>query len=384
MSLKFDTKQKILLSFKERGVLWVTKLSEILWITRPTLYKYLKYFIEKWEIEKFWKSSHVKYFLSSLIKNKVNIRKKDFLQKINKEKTSPSMDWMTFILNKDKTIQAIMDWWKIIDQSKVNRDNFFKNTSFKTQRIILEYFWKLSSDWNILEWFNGFLKWCFERKLNPVKKSEDFIKIFNLIENSQNNCWLLDAKDWFWKHFENVYLDEIYYTDQYIWWEFWRWKLAEKTFHSKTSQNKQLIADSIREIIWKLSCTILKWDYDAIAITPWSIDRKNQLLNFLQKEVEQFWLPFVNIIKYYPNDIPVAQKSLKKTNERIQNARNTIFIDDENTRNYKKVFLIDDFVWSWSTLNETACKLKEEWVEFVTWFAFVWNLDLKYEVINEV
>jgi predicted amidophosphoribosyltransferase len=46
--------------------------------------------------------------------------------------------------------------------------------------------------------------------------------------------------------------------------------------------------------------------------------------------------------------------------------------------------LIDDFVWSGSTLNETAKKLKEEWVLIVDWFAFVWNLNLKYEVINEV
>lgn len=89
-------------------------------------------------------------------------------------------------------------------------------------------------------------------------------------------------------------------------------------------------------------------------------------------------------MKYYPSWIPVPQKSLKKTSERIQNARNTIFLDDENCKNYKKIFLIDDFVWSWSTLNETACKLKEEWSNFVTWFAFVWNLDLNYEVINEV
>jgi predicted amidophosphoribosyltransferase len=46
--------------------------------------------------------------------------------------------------------------------------------------------------------------------------------------------------------------------------------------------------------------------------------------------------------------------------------------------------LIDDFVWSGSTLNETAKKLKDEWIEKVFWFAFVWNMDLDYEVVNEI
>jgi hypothetical protein len=48
------------------------------------------------------------------------------------------------------------------------------------------------------------------------------------------------------------------------------------------------------------------------------------------------------------------------------------------------VLLIDDFVWSWATLNETAKKLKYEWIKEVYWFAFVGNLDLSYEVINEI
>jgi hypothetical protein len=52
----------------------------------------------------------------------------------------------------------------------------------------------------------------------------------------------------------------------------------------------------------------------------------------------------VNIVKYYPNKIPIPQKSLKIREQRIQNARNTIFIDDKNISKYKKVFLIDDFV----------------------------------------
>ena len=49
------------------------------------------------------------------------------------------------------------------------------------------------------------------------------------------------------------------------------------TFYAKQSQNKQLIAESISEIFPKLECLIYTEKFDAIAITPWSIERKNQI-----------------------------------------------------------------------------------------------------------
>jgi hypothetical protein len=50
------------------------------------------------------------------------------------------------------------------------------------------------------------------------------------------------------------------------------------TFYAKQSQNTELINKSIDQFIMKLECFIKKEQFDAIAITPWSIDRKNQLL----------------------------------------------------------------------------------------------------------
>ncbi len=104
----------------------------------------------------------------------------------------------------------------------------------------------------------------------------------------------------------------------------------------------------------------------------------------LKEKLKELDLPFINIIKYYPNDIAIPQKSLKTRQQRIIKAKNTIFINDENIKKYKKVFLIDDFVDSGSTLNETAKKLKSQWISEITWFSYVWNLSLSYEVINEV
>jgi len=339
--MNFKLKKEILDLFQENELLWATSIAEKLWKNRVTIHKYLKKFFEEWKIKKIGKWAHTKYKNTSVIKTK------------NQEFKKMETDKMIFL-------------------------------DFKKEKTLNEIFFKFSPDWRILKWFSWIKEWCDFRNLNTKEKIDNYIKIFNHIESLQNDCWLVSAKKVFWTHFEKNYLDDIFYADQYKWMEFWRWKLAEMTFYAKQSQNKKLISSSISEIILKLKCVILKWNFDAIAITPWSIDRKNQLLHFLKKELNFLWLPFVNIVKYYPNNIPIPQKSLKSREQRIQNARNTIFIDDKNIKKYSKVFLIDDFVWSGSTLNETACKLKEEWIKHVYWFAFVWNLDLKYEIINEV
>lgn len=116
------------------------------------------------------------------------------------------------------------------------------------------------------------------------------------------------------------------------------------TFYAKQSQNKQLISESIDEIIHELECLLGKEKYDAVGIVPWSIDRKNQLLKILRNRLKPMNVPFVNIIKYYPNGIPIPQKSLKTREQRVQNAKNTIFVDDINIKKYSNVLLIDDFV----------------------------------------
>lgn len=46
--------------------------------------------------------------------------------------------------------------------------------------------------------------------------------------------------------------------------------------------------------------------------------------------------------------------------------------------------VIDDFVWRGATLNKTAKKLKDGGFKTVVAFAFVGNLDIYYEVINEM
>lgn len=340
MKYRFKSLKQILDIFEDDKDYWVTEISHNLWKSRTIIHKYLKELVSQEKIIKIENWPHTRYRLN-------------WLSQENKLKI-------------DEKIQI----------------DFLPD--YKTKKQIDEIFLKFTPEWKILKWFDWLKIWCLERNLDLEEKLNNYLNINNLLLSIQNSCWLLESKKAFAKDFENVYLDSIFYADQYKWMEFWRWKLAELTFYWKQSQNKELIKSSIREIISKLECLIYKNKYDGIAITPWSIDRKNQLLKILKNDLKIFWTPFINIIKYYPNDIAIPQKSLKTRNQRIQNARNTIFVDDFEIKKYKNILLIDDFVWSWATLNETAKKLKSEWIKKVDWFAFVWNMNLSYEIINEI
>lgn len=336
MNVSFNTYRKITTLFEEIEIIWVTQIANKLWISRVIVHKNIKKLLEENKIEKIGSWPHTKY--------------KSLIFTWNKEVNSPDI---------------------IVD--------------YKTKKLFDEIFYKFDSDWKLLEWFSGFKNWVLERNFDFEKSINNYKKIFNYIDSKEDTCGLLNATEIFNKKFDTNYMNKVFYAWEYSFMEYWRSKLAEMTFYAKQSQNRKLINQSIDEIFYKVECFLsMNKDIDAIAITPWSIDRKNQLLWILKDRLEFFNLPFLNLIKYYEWDISIPQKSIKSKIWRIKNATNTIFVYDDNIKNYKKVLLIDDFVWSWATLNITAWKLKEAWVKEVIWFSFVWSLDLTYEVINEI
>ena len=83
-------------------------------------------------------------------------------------------------------------------------------------------------------------------------------------------------------------------------------------------------------------------------------------------------IPRISLEKYSPSKILIPQKSLRRPEDRIQNAKNTIFIREEDI-DYKTILLIDDFVGSSATLNETAIKLKTAWVKKLLALHFFWK-----------
>jgi hypothetical protein len=340
MAYKFSSLKPILDLLQNSGELGVSEISTRLGKSSTIIHKYLLALVAEWKVSKKWTAPHTTYIL------------------------------------KDNT------WVK--EDISVSYEQVIWPIPYSDQRILGEIFTKFSPTGKRYDGAIGWITWCQVRWLDPIIKSKNYIQISEYLRSLEDSCGLLSATDIYSRSLDEKWLDELYYADQYTWMEFGRWRLAEIAFYAKQSQNKPLIQETIDLVLPRLLCMIRSGGYDAIAMTPWSIERKNQLLKYLQYALLVCDLPFVRVIKYYENNIRIPQKSLKTRDERIQNARNTIYIHDPDISEYKKVLLIDDFVGSGATMNETAKKLKDEGVQVVIGFALVGNLDLKYEVINEL
>lgn len=334
--MKITSLQPILDAFDHQNTWGVTELSYYLKKSRTLIHKYLKELLHRWELVTVWSGSHTVY---------------------KKKKTTN------------------------ISSSPYDAYRF----DYNQIQYLETHFYKFAPNGELLTGIKWFLSRCLKRNIDPYKAVEKFITIVKYIEKTKNSCWLLEVTEDFKNHIEWWCIDKLFYADQYKWMEFWRWKLAELTFFAKDNQNIKMITQSIDMIKSQLECLIYHEKFDAIAFAPHSKKRSIQLLHELKKRLNMFWLPTINLVKYAPYGTIVAQKTLKSREDRIQNAKQTILIDTKlDLKKYKKVLLIDDFVWSWSTLNETAKKLKNSWVVQIIWFAWVGNTNLTYDVINEI
>ena len=318
-------------------------------IHRVVIQKLLKTWIVQWYISKSWNTPHVIYDITD------NVRKHNLIQKNTSNNT---LNWSNKILGID----------------------------FESIKI-LNSFYKFESDGDLLTKKDWFVKWCQKRWLDIQASADKYICICQNISKMKDKCGLIETTkkfaQWLYKKYTyKMYIDKMYYADRYTYDEFGRWPLAEMTFFAKQSQNLELISQTINNIYDQIECLIYHNKIDAIAIIPRSIDRKHQFLKLLKNKLEIFGLPFVDIYKYYPQKIAIAQKTLK-WEARFTNAMNTIQVSID--KQYDNILLIDDFVWSGATMNISAMKIKNIWVaKYIIWFAIVGNMDMSYDVINEI
>jgi len=335
MSYRPTTLQKVLNLFKGNEKLWVTQLSQRSWLGRPVMHRYVKALVEHKKLKKSWSWPHVVYQLTDPALS-------------SQTENTPSVDF-------DYSTKSLLD------------DIFLKFSP--TGEKMLGAVW--------------LVQWCKKRDLDVKQKADAYIQIYTHIESLRDDCGLLDATTAFENNVDGYHMTATYYADQYKWMDFGRGKLAELTFYGKQSQSRRLIEESVGLFVDKITCLVREHSIDAIAFVPPSISRQQQLLYIINAHIDPS-IPRVRIEKFYTGDTKIPQKSLKKREDRIENAQKTIYVRDETAKNYKTVLLIDDFVGSGATLNQTAKKLKDEGVEKVLWFAIVGNMDLRYEVINEM
>jgi phosphoribosylpyrophosphate synthetase len=255
----------------------------------------------------------------------------------------------------------------------------------ETHVLLDKYFAYVDPTGQLRDGLTGFRTW-----LSNVSKSEQENSLLSRYIKDRDSANALFSSEGWIDATANVSstfgsemnLDGVYYSDFYSLPTFGKTRLGCLMLYSKQSENRELIAQTAEESKDIINKLINEKNIDAIGYLPHSILRKVQFLKEFAKKLN-LALPVVEMSKAYPGKIRVAQKTLGKLEERVRNAKETIFVDKINSR-YNNLLLIDDAVGSAATLNETAKKLKQMGIaQKVYGFAVVGSLK-GFEVIREV
>ncbi len=204
------------------------------------------------------------------------------------------------------------------------------------------------------EGWEGFQAWCEKTKQDPIKTANEYISTLKKFDKFKEND-LIDGMPKMKSTFNKVYLDKLYYLDFYSIERFGKTKLGQMLLYAKQSQNTNLISQLIDQIRPKIIKIIKENSIDGILFVPPTVKREIQFMKELEKQLA---LPsrILSVTKI-KTEIIVPQKTLSKLEDRIENARKTIIVDDK--KEYKNVLLIDDAVGSGATMNETARQIKK-------------------------
>ena len=227
--------------------------------------------------------------------------------------------------------------------------------SDKTKKIIADTFLIITPAGNRKEGVEGFAYWCEKNILPFEKTAEEYIKTLQKYD-AYKKRGLISGLRKMKSTFAKVYLDEVFYLDFYSIERFGKTKLGQLLLYAKQSQNIKLMKDIIKIIKPKVDGIIKKNKIDGIGFIPPTVKREHQLMRVLEKGLHEN-IRKISIVKI-KTDVAVPQKTLNKLEDRIENARNTLVVN-ENTV-CRNILLIDDAVGSGSTLNEVAKKIREK------------------------
>jgi len=202
---------------------------------------------------------------------------------------------------------------------------------------------------------DGFIYWCAKNRISVEKTASEYVKTKKKFD-AVKKIGLIDGMEKIKSSFKNIYLDKVFYLDFYSIERFGKTKLGQLLLYAKQSQNKLLIKELTKEIKPKITSIIKKYNIDGVGYIPPTVKRELQFINELKKNLN-LKKHILNIVKV-KTQIIVPQKTLNKLQDRIENVRNTIIVDEN--KKYNNILLIDDAVGSGATLNQTAKKIKSQ------------------------
>lgn len=229
------------------------------------------------------------------------------------------------------------------------------NIDAKIRRVIDSRYLFISPTGQSIPGWSGFIAWSQKTKQDPLKTANEYLATLEKYDRFRKGN-TIDGISKMKHTFQNVYVDKLFYLDFYSIERFGKTKLGQILLYAKQSQSRELIHVLIREIHPQIIKIIKRYKIDGVLFIPPTVKREIQFMKELEKQLK---LP-VSILSVakVKTEIVVPQKTLSKLEDRVENAKKTIIVDE--TRKYKNILLIDDAVGSGATINETAKQLKEK------------------------
>ncbi|MEN9524605.1 MAG: competence protein ComFC [Candidatus Parcubacteria bacterium] len=265
----------------------------------------------------------------------------------------------------------------LLAEEKKRADTVHIDSSLK--KLIGENFLIITPSGKKEEGFQGFVYWCNKQKLPIEKTALEYGQTFKKYLPYKKDG-LIDGMYKIKNTFNQIFVDKLFYLDFYAIERFGKTKLGQILLYAKQSQDRGLIKELVDQIKPKISSLIEQFQIDAVGYIPPTVKREIQLMKELERQLN-LPVPTINLVKV-KTQVAVPQKTLNKLEDRVENAKNTIIVDD--AKRYKTILLIDDALGSGATLNETAQKIKNQNLARTVIGLAITGSFSGFEVISEV
>jgi len=200
---------------------------------------------------------------------------------------------------------------------------------------------------------DAFRFWCQKQKLDVFKTAEEYESTLKKYEVYKKNGFI-DGMQKFRSTFKEVYLDKLFYLDFYAIERFGKTRLGQLLLYAKQAQDRKQIFELVDIIKPFVNQLLEEQGINAVGFIPPTVKRQVQFMKELQSRlaVDKSIISFVKV----KTPVIVPQKTLNKLEDRVENAANTIIVNEKKV--YENILLIDDAVGSGATLNETARQIK--------------------------
>ncbi len=243
----------------------------------------------------------------------------------------------------------------------------------------------ISSSGKKLEGMEGFIQWVREtrQEIQFSQLVSEYVKIRQSANKHFSSFGWIDATHKIINTFPKVYIDKLLYQDFFALPKFGKTRLGQMVLYAKTSQSRILMREIV-ELIKPIITKIVKYyKIEAVSFIPPTIPRNLQLMKEMAFDLS-LKMPEIKLDKIFAGPVKIAQKSLPRLEQRVENARSTIYPAKTNVF-YKRILLIDDAVGSGATFNETAKKLRDDDIakDKIIAYAIVGSMK-GFDIISEI